>query len=71
MIVKDQKSTARSLEHEGFYQGAHGTNSKHVLDEIRALFARRRAETEKASVERLLPCATIRDQNPIYDRGDR
>ena len=55
MIVKDQKVTVRSLEHEGFYQGAHGTSTKHVLDEIRALFARRRAETEKASVERTKP----------------
>jgi hypothetical protein len=55
MIVRDQKSTARSLEHEGFYQGAHGTNSRHVLDEIQALFARRRAESEKASVERTKP----------------
>jgi len=28
MIVRDQKSSVRSLEHEGFYQGAHGTDSK-------------------------------------------
>jgi RsiW-degrading membrane proteinase PrsW (M82 family) len=55
MITKDQKLTVRSLEHEGFYQGAHGTSTTHVLDEIRALFARRRAETEKASIERIKP----------------
>lgn len=55
MIDANQKTNVRSLEPEGFYQGAHGTNTKHVLDEIQSLFARRRAEAEKASIERIKP----------------
>ncbi len=55
MIARDHKQTARALESEGFYQGAHGTNREHVLNEIRALFARRRAEANKTAVERTKP----------------
>jgi hypothetical protein len=55
MLSTHQKPTVRMLEHEGFYQGAHGTNYEHVLAEIKALFNRRRAEAEKAAVETTKP----------------
>src|SRR5947207_6533987 len=55
MLSTHQKPTVRTLEHEGFYQGAHGTNYEHILAEIKALFNRRRADAEKAAVETTKP----------------
>jgi hypothetical protein len=54
-LGKNPKQHMRAIEHDAFYQGAHNIKADHGLAEIQAVFNQRRAQAEKATLDRTKP----------------